>query len=85
VQPQWWCASRSRWTSKAHRRAKHRAAELGISFAEHVRRALDRDLGEPPRRIEPSQVFGLIDSGGADVAREKDSYVDQAVAASRQA
>jgi hypothetical protein len=65
--------------AEAHRRAKRRAGELGISFAEYVRRALDHDLGEPPRRADPSQVFGLFDSGGADVAREKDRYVDAAV------
>jgi hypothetical protein len=65
--------------AEAHRRAKRRAGELGVSFAEYVRRALDRDLGEPPRRVDPSQVFGLFDSGGADVAREKDRYVDAAV------
>jgi hypothetical protein len=65
--------------AEAHRRGKRRAAELGISFAEYVRRALDGELGEPPQRADPSQVFGLFDSGGADVAREKDSYVDAAV------
>jgi hypothetical protein len=65
--------------AEAHRRAKRRAVELGISFAEYVRRALDRDLGEPPERADPSRVFALFDSGGADVAREKDRYVDAAV------
>jgi hypothetical protein len=65
--------------AEAHRRAKRRAGELGISFAEYVRRALDRDLGEPPQRADPSQVFGLFDSGGADVAREKDRLLDAAV------
>jgi len=65
--------------AEAHRRAKRRAVELGISFAEYVRRAIDRDLGELPRRADPSEIFGLFDSGGADVARHKDSYVDAAV------
>ena len=65
--------------AEAHRRAKRRAAELGISFAEYVRRALDRDLGEPAPRSDPSQIFDLFDSGAADVAREKDSYVNAAV------
>jgi len=67
----------------AHRRAKRRAAELGISFAEYVRRVLDRDLGEPAPRSDPAEIFGLFDSGGADVARDKDSYVDEAVRSSR--
>jgi hypothetical protein len=65
--------------AEAHRRAKRRAAELGISFAEYVRRAIDRDLGEPPRRSDPSEIYGLFDSGGADVAHHKDGYVDGAV------
>jgi hypothetical protein len=65
--------------AEAHRRAKRRAGELGISFAEYVRRVLDRDLGEPVRAADPSQIFDLFDSGGADVAREKDRYVDAAV------
>ena len=65
--------------AEAHRRAKRRAAEQGISFAEYVRRALDRDLGERLPRSDPSQIFGLFDSGGADVARAKDRYVDAAV------
>jgi hypothetical protein len=64
----------------AHRRAKRRAGELGISFAEYVRRALDRDLGEPGSRSDPSQVFALFDSGGSDVAREKDRYLGDAFA-----
>ena len=65
--------------AEAHRRAKRRAAELGISFAEYVRRVLDRDLGDVASRADPSEIFGLFDSGGADVAGEKDRYVDAAV------
>jgi hypothetical protein len=64
--------------AEAHSRAKRRALELGISFAEYVRRAVDRELGEPVRRAEPSQGFDLFDSGGSDVAREKDRYIDGA-------
>jgi Ribbon-helix-helix protein, copG family len=68
---------------EAHRRIKHRAAEQGISFAEYVRRALDHDLGEQPRQADPSEIFGLFDSAGADVAAEKDRYVDAAVRGAR--
>jgi hypothetical protein len=67
--------------AEAHRRAKRRAGELGISFAEYVRRALDQDLGEPAQRADPSEIFGLFDSGAADVAREKDRYLDEAARA----
>lgn len=71
--------------AEAHRRAKRRAADLGISFAEYVRQVLDRDLGEPTPRADPSEIFGLFDSGGSDVAREKDRYLDEAARASRRA
>jgi hypothetical protein len=63
----------------AHRRAKRRAAALGISFAAYIRRVVDRDLGEPAPQGDPAEVFGLFDSGGSDVAREKDRMVDAAV------
>lgn len=46
----------------AHRRAKRRAADLGISFAEYVRRTLDQDLGDEPKG-DISEIFGLFDSG----------------------
>jgi hypothetical protein len=65
--------------AEAHRRAKRRAADLGISLAEYVRRVVDRDLGEVPRHADPSEIFGLFDSGSADVASAKDRYVDDAV------
>lgn len=69
--------------AEAHRRAKRRAADLGVSFAEYVRRVLDRDLGETTSQADPSQIFGLFDSGQSDVARHKDAYVDQAIAERR--
>lgn len=65
--------------AEAHRRAKRRAAELGISLAEYMRRILDRDLGGVAAQADASEIFGLFDSGGSDVAREKDRYVDEAV------
>lgn len=65
------------------RRAQEKAAELGISFAEYVRRLLAQDLG-PEERPEPkadiSVVFDLIDEGEpTDIARDKDKMVGQAV------
>jgi hypothetical protein len=63
-----------------HRRARRRAAELGISFAEYVRRLVSRDLGEQVRRAEPAAVFDLGSSGGADIVREKDRLIGEAVA-----
>jgi len=66
-------------------RARKRAAALGISLAEYVRRLLMRDLDRPARAAEPSLVFDLGDSGGSDVARDKDEMVGDAVASQRAA
>lgn len=64
-------------------RARKRATELGISLAEYVRRLIARDLERPQPSRDPSAVFDLGDSGGSDVAREKDALVGEAVAARR--
>jgi hypothetical protein len=61
------------------RRARRRAAELGVSFAGYVRRLISRDLGEPEPHRDPSRVIGLGDSGGSDVARDKDAMVAEAL------
>jgi hypothetical protein len=68
---------------ETQRRAKKRAAELGISFAEYIRRLVARDLRGPQRRANPSVVFNLGTSRGTDVARDKDALVGEAVAAAR--
>jgi hypothetical protein len=64
-----------------HRRARARAAELGISFAEYVRRLVAQDLGGARATRETDALFDLGDSGGSDVAHSKDEYVGEAVAA----
>src|SRR5205085_12641699 len=63
------------------RRARARASELGISFAEYVRRLIARDLGEPPRAADVTALFNLGESSGSDVARHKHRYVGEAVEA----
>jgi hypothetical protein len=65
------------------RRARRRAAELGVSFAEYVRRLVVRDIEKPAPRRERAYIFGLGASGGADVARDKDRMVAEAIAARR--
>ena len=64
-----------------HRRARTRAAELGISFAEYVRRLVVRDLGEPQPRGDISAIFDLGSGGPSDIARDKDEMVGEAVEA----
>jgi hypothetical protein len=67
----------------ALRRARQRAADQGISLGEYIRRLVERDLGRAPVVREPSAVFNLGDSGGADVAADKDRMAGDALAARR--
>jgi hypothetical protein len=64
-----------------HRRARAKAAALGISLAEYIRRLVRADLGEPRPAGDISLIFGLGDSGGSDIARFKDRYIAEAVEA----
>lgn len=61
-----------------HRRAKRRAADLGISFAEYVRQTLDRDLGEQPK-TDIGAISGLFESGASDVSANVDKYLGEAL------
>ena len=62
------------------RRAHAKAAALGISFAEYVRRLLAEDLGEAKRKGDVSLVFDLVDEGPpTNIARDKDKMVGEAV------
>jgi hypothetical protein len=62
------------------RRAQARAAELGISFAEYVRRLLAQDLSQNKRKNDISVVFNLVSEGArTNVARDKDQMVAEAV------
>ena len=61
------------------KRAKRRAAELGISLAEYVRRLVAEDLRRPTPSADPSVVFDLGGSGGSDVASEKDAMLGEAM------
>jgi hypothetical protein len=62
------------------RRAQARAAELGISFAEYVRRVIAQDLGEPKPKADVSIIFDLGASDEpTDIARDKDKLLGEAV------
>jgi hypothetical protein len=62
------------------RRAHAKAAELGISFAEYVRRLVASDLGEPKPKVDISVIFDL---GASDVptniARDKHKMIGDAL------
>src|SRR5207237_1005918 len=62
------------------RRAQAKAAELGISFAEYVRRLVADDIGERKPKADISIMFDLIDEGPpTDIARDKDKMIGEAV------
>lgn len=67
---------------EAHRRAKRRAAELGISLAEYMRRLLDADLEElRGGQADIDAVIDLGDGGPTEIARDKDRLLGEAIAA----
>jgi hypothetical protein len=62
------------------RRAHAKAEELGISFAEYVRRLVAQDLGEQKPKADISIIFDLGTSGEpTDIARDKDKMIGEAV------
>jgi hypothetical protein len=62
------------------RRAQAKAADLGISFAEYVRRLVAHDLGAPKPKPDISIMFDLVDEGPVtDIARDKDKMIGEAV------
>ena len=67
--------------SELQRRARERASELGVSFAEYIRELVARDVAGFEPRVDPSAVFDLGSSSGSDVARHKDRMLAEAVGA----
>lgn len=66
------------------KRARARAAELGVSFTEYVRRLIADDLGVLVPSADASAVFDLVDDGPVtDVARNKDKMVRGAMLRAR--
>jgi hypothetical protein len=62
------------------RRAQAKAAELGISFAEYVRRLVADDLGERRAEADVREVFDLgRSSTPGDISRNKDQMIGEAV------
>ena len=68
--------------SERHAQARARAAELGVSLAEYVRRLVDRDVARPSRTVDRSLVFDLGGGAPTDIARDKDRMIAEAVAVS---
>ena len=68
---------------ETRRRARKRAGELGISFAEYIRTLVERDLDHPAASSDPSAVFDLGHTSGSDIARDKDSMLGDAIDSDR--
>jgi hypothetical protein len=68
---------------ETQRKARHRAAQMGVSLAEYVRRLVARDLDEPRPAVDVRIVFDLGSSSDSDVARRKDAMVGEAAASLR--
>jgi len=64
--------------NEVQRLARRRASDLGVSFAEYVRRLVARDLAGPETIVDVDRVFDLGSSGGSDIARDKDSMIAEA-------
>lgn len=65
-----------------HVQVKQKAAALGITMAEYIRRLVDRDLGRSTTSADVSAIIGIGRSGGSDVASEGTAVaVSEAVAA----
>jgi hypothetical protein len=65
---------------ETQRRAQARAADLGISFAEYVRRLVERDLGTTKPKVDISVIFDLVKDGPpTDIANDKDKMIGEAV------
>lgn len=58
-----------------HRRAKERAAELGVSLAEYIRNLIAQDLREPRGRADVTRLFALRESGRGDVSSNIDAHL----------
>jgi hypothetical protein len=62
------------------RRARAKAAELGISFAEYIRRLVADDIGEAKAKADISIIFDLVDEGPpTNIAKDKDKMLSDAV------
>lgn len=61
-----------------HARAKQRAAELGISFAELARRLFERELEQAPVQGDVDSIRGIVKGAPFDMARDGQRIVSEA-------
>ena len=63
-----------------HARAKQRAAELGISFAEFARRLFEKELAEAPTQGDIDSIRGIVQGAPFDMARDGRRIISEATA-----
>lgn len=63
-----------------HAQVKQKAASLGITMAEYIRRLVDQDLDGVAPQASPAAIIGLGRSGGSDIAHEGKRAVADAIA-----
>lgn len=67
-------------TPEQHARVRQKAADLGITMAEYIRRLVDADLAGVEPASSPEAIIGIGASGGGDIASEGKHAVARAVA-----
>jgi hypothetical protein len=63
-----------------HASVKQKAASMGITMAEYIRRLVDNDLAGVELDAPLATIIGIGRSGGSDIAREGKRSVAKAVA-----
>ena len=69
--------------SEIHAQTRKRAATLGISLAEYIRRLVEQDLTKSARTVDRSIIFDLGGSKDTDIASEKDRMIGEAIVAGK--
>ena len=66
---------------EAHKRARKRASDLGVSLAEYLRRLVQKDLGtDQKNKVDVSCIFDLgRSSKPSDIAKDKDRMIGEAI------
>ena len=68
-------------STEVHTRLRRRAADLGISVADYMRRLVDRDLSRSQRNTDRSLVFDLGSSKRRNIASEGSRMIAEAIGA----
>ena len=64
-------------------RAEFRAQAMGVSVEEYIRGLVAAALPERQRKTDVSAIFGLGDSGGTNIAKDKHRLIYEAIAADK--